>query len=90
MDNIISISICGGGPVDDEMAERLAARAENVGKARAAIVNDCGEWARGPSSAGCIDCPVCGGIEKLQYSRSGYNGHIRARCETDGCVAWME
>ena len=41
------------------------------------------------SGAGNIDCPVCKqGV--LQYSRSGYNGHVHGICTTDGCVAWME
>ena len=30
------------------------------------------------------------GKETLQFSRSGYNGHIHAKCSTDKCVAWME
>lgn len=39
--------------------------------------------------AGVITCPICG-TGKLRYSRAGYNGHVHARCSTDGCVAWME
>lgn len=39
--------------------------------------------------AGEMACPVCNtGI--LKYSRSSYNGHVHARCTTEGCVAWME
>jgi hypothetical protein len=41
------------------------------------------------SGRGVMDCPVCG-TGKLHYSRAGYNGHVHARCETDGCVSWME
>jgi hypothetical protein len=41
------------------------------------------------SGAGEMPCPVCG-TGKLRYSRSGYNGHVHARCSNDGCVAWME
>jgi hypothetical protein len=33
-------------------------------------------------------CPVCKG--KLHVSISGYNGHARVLCETDGCVKWIE
>ena len=81
-------------PTAEEMAEEDRKNVElfkNITKARAAIIEECGDdWVKGRSSAGRIDCPVCGGSEELQYSRSGYNGHIRARCETDGCVAWME
>lgn len=32
-------------------------------------------------------CPKCKG--KLAY-RQHSNGHIHARCATDGCLAWME
>ena len=80
-------------PTAEEMAEearKIAESMTNMLKARVAIVNDCGEWVQGCSSAGRIDCPVCGRSKELQYSRSGYNGHISARCDTDGCVAWME
>ena len=39
--------------------------------------------------AGVMQCPICR-TGKLKYSRSTYNGHVHARCSTDGCVAWME
>lgn len=39
--------------------------------------------------AGSMDCPICR-TGKLQYERSSHNGHVHARCSTDGCVAWME
>lgn len=35
-----------------------------------------------------VECPACKG--KLHLSQSSYNGHIRARCETDGCVNFIE
>lgn len=38
---------------------------------------------------GVMDCPICK-TGKLSYSRSTYNGHVHARCSTEGCVAWME
>ncbi len=37
---------------------------------------------------GTIDCPVC--KKQIKYSISGYNGHIWGRCETKGCVNWMQ
>jgi hypothetical protein len=43
---------------------------------------------RGRSIRGIRTCPVCQG--KLHISHSAYNGHVHARCETDGCVAFME
>lgn len=35
-----------------------------------------------------VECPVCRG--RLHLSKSAYNGHVHGRCETEGCVAWME
>lgn len=35
-----------------------------------------------------VACPVCSGV--LHLSQSSYNGHVHGRCETEGCVAWME
>lgn len=77
----------------EEIAARdaeIAKRMEAMGKARAAIVAHLGgPWKKGATGAGgIIDCPTCG--KKLKFSRSGYNGHIHAACETEGCTAWME
>jgi len=33
-------------------------------------------------------CPVCEGT--LRYAVASYNGHIHAKCDTNGCVQWME
>ena len=35
-----------------------------------------------------IECPICKG--KLHLSQSSYNGHVHGKCETEGCVSWME
>lgn len=35
-----------------------------------------------------IECPECKG--KLHLSQAAYNGHVHAKCETTGCVSWME
>ena len=81
-------------PTEDEIAAEDAEHAAafaRVTKARAAIVNHLGgPWKKGVVGAGgSIDCPSCnGGI--LHFMRSGYNGHIHARCNTAGCVNWME
>lgn len=77
---------------DNEEDLKFAERCANIGKAREAIVADCGgPWKRGMNGKkGSIDCPVCDGVGTLQYNRSAYNGHICARCSTDGCVAWIE
>ena len=43
---------------------------------------------KGESWQGVEKCPVCDG--KLHMSHAACNGHVHGRCETDGCVAWME
>lgn len=35
-----------------------------------------------------IECPECKG--RLHLSQSAYNGHVWGKCETEGCVQWME
>lgn len=35
-----------------------------------------------------IKCPACNG--HLHLSQSAYNGHVHGKCETAGCVSWME
>jgi len=41
------------------------------------------------SVSGVIDCPVCKKENSLNFAVSS-NGHIHAKCDTDGCVRWME
>lgn len=82
-------------PTPEQMAAieaEMKARIESLGKARGAIVQSLGgPWKKKkPGVSGVIDCPVCGNANSLQFSRSGYNGHIHARCLTVGCVQWME
>ena len=33
-------------------------------------------------------CPACKG--RLHLSHSGLNGHVCGKCETEGCVSWVE
>lgn len=35
-----------------------------------------------------IECPACQG--RLHLTQSSYNGHVRAKCETEGCVNFIE
>lgn len=75
-----------------EMERVQAERFNNTMNARKAIVEHLGgHWKKGtPGASGAIDCPVCGKPGALHFSRAGYNGHIHARCQTAGCVSWME
>ena len=43
---------------------------------------------QGRSHAEIVKCPVCRG--NLHLSIAAHNGHVRGRCETDGCVSWTE
>jgi hypothetical protein len=43
---------------------------------------------RGEDWEGDVTCPVCGGV--LHLSHAAHNGHVWGRCETKGCLAWME
>jgi hypothetical protein len=79
----------------EERAERdreMEKRFERIGKARRAIVEHLGgPWKEGDGGKnGRIDCPSCGVAGALGFSRSGYNGHIHARCDTEDCASWME
>ena len=80
--------------IEEQEAEDRKAResCERIGTARKAIVESLGgPWKRGmPGSRGCIACPVCGQPDSLHFTRAGYNGHIHAKCKTQGCVSWME
>lgn len=42
----------------------------------------------GKSWFGVETCPVCNG--RLHLSHASINGHVHGKCETEGCVAWME
>lgn len=35
-----------------------------------------------------IECPACKG--RLHLNQSAFNGHVRGRCSTPGCVTWVE
>ena len=45
-------------------------------------------YKRGHGGNSEMTCPICSG--RLRYSVASVNGHVWGRCETDGCVTWME
>jgi hypothetical protein len=60
-------------------------------KAVAAAHDDAGRkgFKVGLGGADSMPCPLdCGG--RLYYRVASVNGHMHAKCETDGCVSWME
>jgi len=74
--------------------EVQADRAETKAKLERmfAAIRVAGEWRVKPKPAidryGVVECPICKG--RLHLSQSAYNGHVHGKCETDGCVSWME
>jgi hypothetical protein len=75
-------------PTPDQVAAEEAESArmiEDVVKARGGIT-EATNGKRGVS--GTIICPRCLGT--LHYSVARSNGHVCARCATEGCLAWME
>ena len=40
------------------------------------------------SDGGCMDCPKC--KQGLRWAKDRGNGHIHAKCDTEGCLSWME
>lgn len=43
---------------------------------------------KGKSAREVVECPACKG--RLHLSIAAYNGHVHGKCETEGCVSWME
>jgi hypothetical protein len=74
--------------------EEIAARAEwqKASMLRlTAVLHGIGDWRKkhkGKSHAEVVECPACKG--RLHLSIAAYNGHVHGKCETEGCVAWME
>lgn len=75
-----------------ELPKELVDELTDVLEARLLIVEKIGEYKKGTSEGvvGKIDCPKCKVKDGLHFSRSGYNGHIHAKCKTEDCLAWME
>lgn len=79
-------------PVSKMTDEEFGQMIENIFGARDLILKQLGDRAvvdrTSTATRGSIDCPVCGGKLRFQYSH--YNGHIHGHCETEDCMQWME
>lgn len=77
-------------PTHDEIAaheEWVAARMNKFG----VVMTGIRPWRdahKGKSASEVVECPACSG--RLHLSIAAYNGHVHGRCETAGCVSWME
>jgi hypothetical protein len=65
------------------MAERMARHAQV-----AHAVNPWRKAHKGQTFAEVIECPAC--LGRLHLSIARRNSHIHGKCETPGCVEWME
>ena len=77
-------------PTSEEIAEHEAwceARMDNLRVVMIGI-SDWRKKHKGKSHAEVIECPACKG--RLHLSIAAVNGHVHGKCETDGCVSWME
>jgi hypothetical protein len=43
---------------------------------------------KGHGGVGTVECPVCHGT--LRFTVASYNGHLWGRCDTQGCLSWMQ
>lgn len=69
----------------EEIEKRDAAFREYFKKmkaARAVIVEQIK-----PGDVGILECPACGNV---LHASIATNGHVRAQCETNGCLLWLE
>ncbi len=46
-------------------------------------------YQKGHGGVSSIDCPACED-GRPKYSVASVNGHMWARCNTPGCLSWME
>lgn len=75
-----------------EMGEKRAAAFEEAMERMTIVMPVVSKWRVKPKPAHdrreVIECPKCKG--RLHLSQSSYNGHVHGRCDTEGCVSWME
>ena len=77
-------------PTDEEIAsfeEGMKKRVEMM-QATIPLIQEIKEIHRGENWNGTVVCPICEG--KLSLTHSAYNGHVWGKCETEGCLSWME
>lgn len=74
----------------EEIAEQDRILAERLNYLLAAMEKIKEKEGKRRGVQGEIDCPKCGGADALHYTISAYNGHCWGKCETDGCLSWMQ
>lgn len=73
-----------------EMGEKRADSIEAMIQRMKVVMPVVSAWRKKPpiGKREVIECPKCKG--RLHLSQSSYNGHVHGKCETDGCVSWIE
>ena len=73
-----------------EEAEKEYARFSDGVTAMIAAMDDAKKRGlkKGNGGQGEIACPIC--KRRLSYSIASVNGHCWGRCQTSGCVSWMQ
>lgn len=71
-----------------EQNEKEIQKAINEFKTVLPIVAEVKKKHKGKSWKGVEVCPVCKG--SLHLTHAAINGHVWGKCETEGCLAWME
>lgn len=77
-------------PTDEEVAESERQMAEFMRRVTLVdpVIGKLKKEHKGKSFQGEIECPACKGV--LHVRISGYNGHAKVNCETEGCVSFIE
>lgn len=73
-----------------EQGEKRADAIERSLRQMTVVMPVVDEWRKKEpfGKAEVIECPECKG--RLHLSQSSHNGHVHGKCETEGCVSWME
>lgn len=73
-----------------EQAEKEYDELEAVWEKTIKVIKAIALWRKKPpiGKQEVIECPECKG--RLHLSQAAVNGHVHAKCETNGCVSWME
>lgn len=77
-------------PTAEQIAQSKAERAARSTQFQLAfpLIERVKRERRGSNWSGVVECPACKG--KLHISHARSNGHVHGRCESAGCLHWME
>lgn len=75
---------------DEELAEYEAEFQRSIERMQLTlpVIQKIKKENEGQNASGVVECPICRGA--LHWSHAACNGHVWGRCETEGCLSWME